>query len=177
MSPRSRLSTEELKSLLRQASSSNWPGLLTRGVFRQAVPSLVPSGVIYVLQILCALSTPVIINRLLLWIATESPAVLEGSLLIVALSAASIVGFFLNDLFERRVKYTGIRARAAVSGLLFQKALCTNLVDAQRLGESGGSSSGELHNLFGVDATALEDFFGGFMRLLLQVSRLSIFQE
>lgn len=156
----SRSCSEELRRILCANPNSS----LVRAVLRQTAIQVAVSGTFYILQIVCALSTPVIINRLLLWISDDSPEAVEGVLLILGLATASVLGFVLTDGFERRARIIGIRARASICGLLYEKALATRLAVAQ-----GGGGSGELHNLFSVDATALESFFEGMLRLVLQV--------
>ena len=169
-------SSDSLGRVLRSATR-RWPGRLTRAITWQAAPALVQAGILYLLQIACALSTPVVINGLLLWVnKTDMTSVREGALWVLALAAASVTGFVATDQFDRISKRAGIRARAAVCGLLYTKALNTRLVDAQQdcsrdaSNSAGGDSSGSAgaHNLFSVDALSLEHFFDGLLRLVLQ---------
>lgn len=146
------------------------PGRLARAVSWQAAPLLVAAGSLYFLQILFALCTPIFINLLLIWIENGAAQVTEGVIWIIVLTAASILGFIATDRSERLVKKAGVWARAAVCGVLVNKALRARLVDTkQEVGDDEEDEGGEVHNLFTIDAQALEDFFDGAMRLILQV--------
>lgn len=176
-----------------QSASRRWPGPLIRAITLDSAPALLRAGTLYCIQVLCAIFSPIAINGLLLWVVkTEAAPLQEGVLWIVALAVASVTGFIATDRFERISKRAGIRARAAICGLLYTKVLNTRLVDAQQnysrdasdLGRGDTAGSGNIHNLFSVDALSLEHFFDGLLRLILQpleiagiIALLSIYVE
>lgn len=120
------------------------------------------AALLYLVEIVATLATPVAINFLLVWTEDPSGGVAAGVASVVGLGVAATTAFVADYASERVAKSAGAICRMAACGALYDKMLRMTAVDAQR------TNSGELLSLFGTDADAFLDLWHGTVGLALQ---------
>jgi ATP-binding cassette subfamily C (CFTR/MRP) protein 1 len=126
------------------------------------LPDLYIAAALNLLEIFATLVTPVAIYQLLTWTEHPTDGQRGGAVFVVVLGFAAVCAFLAQYFAEHYSKRAGVKARAAVSGQLFNKLLQTPTVDAQ------ASNSGEIISFFEADAQALVGYWHGLLGLVLQ---------
>lgn len=153
---------------------------------------LVLASLLYVLNVAATLCTPVAIFALLKWVEQSDAGAGEGVGYVLALAVAACSAFVAEERFDHMSHAAGIQCRSSVLGILYEKVLSQRMVDVASSGAAsdeapaindertavapgsqptaGASAggSGEVLNLFGVDAAALEELWTGILTLILQ---------
>lgn len=120
------------------------------------------AAALYIFEVGCTLVTPVAIFELLTWIDSPAPDWRVGFGYLCTLGAAASLAFLSDFVSEHYSKRAGTRSRVAACGLLYEHVLSLPTVHLQQ------TSTGEMQNLFAVEANALMDLWHGMNCLILQ---------
>lgn len=143
------------------AAGSSSP--LARSLFRVLSSSFITCTAIYLGVAAGTLTSPVICQQIIVWVASLTADVKVGAALVTALGGAISVGCLSQSFFDLAGTRAGMRARDAVSALVFAKMLRLRGASSS----SSGAAAGDIQRLVSVDAASLENFVSSAVSVIM----------